>query len=54
MYMNLICPNCGFAFGIGFPDDETDENIKEIMTCPCGCMMEQTDTLHPNSWKGDE
>lgn len=45
MYMNLKCPNCGFAFGADFPDDETEENIKEIKTCPCGCLMEETEHL---------
>ena len=46
MYMNLLCPKCGFAFGVGFPDDEPEENVTEIMTCPCGSMMEQVDSLY--------
>lgn len=48
MYMNLVCPNCGFAFGIAMPDDEPEENVREIMTCPCGAMMIKTERLHGN------
>ena len=43
--MFLVCPNCGFSFGLF--TDETDEKIlEELMTCPCGCVMEETNTLH--------
>ena len=45
MKMFLRCPKCGFSFGLF--TDETDKKIlKELMTCPCGCMMEETDLLH--------
>ena len=46
MYMNLRCPNCGFSFGADIPDDETEGNIIEIKTCPCGTMMVETDILY--------
>lgn len=46
MYMNLSCPKCGFAFAVGFPKDVDEETVKEIMTCPCGCLMvEETDRI---------
>ena len=48
MYMNLKCPACGFAFGVGTPDDITEKEKRSIMLCPCGAMMELTDELQPN------
>ena len=36
---DLKCPDCGFEFSIGFPIDETEENKKEIRSCPCGSEM---------------
>ena len=54
MYMNLYCENCGFAFGADIPDDETEENIKEIKTCPCGTLMTETEQLHGLYFEMDE
>lgn len=45
MNWNLKCRNCGFAFGVAFPDDLTDEEKTEIRTCPCGTLMDFTDHL---------
>lgn len=42
--MFLRCPKCGFSFGL-FTDETDEEILKELMTCPCGCMMEETDSL---------
>lgn len=53
MYMNLKCPNCGFSFGAGFDDDEPEEIKREIMTCPCGTMMEQVEKLEFNVFRCD-
>ncbi len=41
-YINwdLKCPDCGFEFSIGFPIDETEENKKELRSCPCGSEMD--------------
>lgn len=42
----LKCPKCGFAFGMFIDEkDLTEEEIKDLMTCPCGTMMEETETL---------
>ena len=35
----LECPNCGFEFSVMFDADESEENKKEIRSCPCGCEM---------------
>ena len=43
--MFLRCPKCGFSFGL-FTDEEDAEIITELKTCPCGSMMEETDSLH--------
>lgn len=45
MNWNLKCRNCGFAFGVAFPDDLTDEEKTEVRTCPCGTLMDFTDHL---------
>lgn len=43
---NLKCPNCGFAMGMIVDDDElTEADIIDLMTCPCGTLMEETETL---------
>ena len=39
MYLDLKCPSCGFAFQADIPDDMSTEDVEEIKTCPCGCMM---------------
>ena len=39
--ISLKCPDCGFFFSIEFPDDISEEERKEICTCPCGSMMEE-------------
>ena len=41
--ISLRCPNCGFFFSVDFPDDITEEERKEIFTCPCGKMMDEVD-----------
>lgn len=41
--ISLRCPNCGFFFSVDFPDDITEEERKEIFTCPCGEMMDEVD-----------
>ena len=41
--ISLHCPNCGFFFSVDFPDDITEEERKEIFTCPCGEMMDEVD-----------
>lgn len=48
MKMHLLCPECGFAFGILCPDDLSEEEVREIMTCPCGAMMVRTGALYGN------
>lgn len=53
MKLNLVCPKCGFAFGVMCPDTVPDDELKEIMTCPCGEMMVKTGALYGNVWKGD-
>lgn len=52
MYMNLKCPRCGFSFGIAMPHDEPEESKRELMTCPCGVMMEEMETLETNILNG--
>ena len=48
-YKNLKCPKCGFSFGIGYPDDLTKEEEMELMTCPCGTIMDDMgSSLDPN------
>ena len=47
MYKNLRCPNCGFSFGLGYPDDEPPESLNELMTCPCGTLMVEVEELTP-------
>lgn len=37
---DLKCPDCGFEFSVGFPVDETEENKKELRSCPCGREMD--------------
>lgn len=54
MKMNLRCPNCGFAFGVICPDDISKDELQEIMTCPCGTMMEKTGALYGNRFKGEK
>lgn len=49
--MNLVCPNCGFAFGFWGPDDIPEDELTEIKTCPCGTLMEETETLYGNQVK---
>lgn len=39
--ISLKCFDCGFFFSIDFPDDISEEERKEICTCPCGSMMEE-------------
>ena len=39
--ISLKCPNCGFFFSVEFPDDISEEEKREIYTCPCGAMMEE-------------
>lgn len=39
--ISLKCPDCGFFFSIGFPDNITDEERREIFSCPCGATMEE-------------
>lgn len=46
--MYLKCPVCGFAFGVFFQDDLTEEEKKELMSCPCGAMCEETEELNAN------
>jgi len=49
--MYLLCPNCGFAFGFWGPDDIQEDELTEIKTCPCGTLMEETETLYGNQVK---
>ena len=49
--MNLKCPNCGFAFRLDTRTKDKEE-LKELMTCPCGTLMENTDELEPIVMKG--
>ena len=37
---DLKYPDCGFEFSVGFPVDETEENKKELRSCPCGREMD--------------
>lgn len=39
--ISLKCPDCGFFFSIDFPDDISEEERKEICTCPCGSEDDQ-------------
>ncbi len=39
MILNLKCKNCGFEFMVAVPNNETEEKLKDIKTCPCGCLM---------------
>lgn len=41
--ISLKCPKCGFFFSVGLPDDITEEERKEALTCPCGAMMEEVE-----------
>ena len=41
--ISLKCPKCGFFFSVGLPDDITEEERKEAITCPCGVMMEEVE-----------
>lgn len=43
--ISLRCPNCGFFFSVDFPDDITEEERKEIFTCPCGEMFWMADYI---------
>lgn len=43
--MFLRCPNCGFSFGL-FINEEDDNILTELKTCPCGTLMEETDALY--------
>lgn len=54
MYMNLLCPRCGFSFGVDVPDDISNEELLEIKTCPCGTLMRKTEKLHAIWFVGDE
>ena len=36
----LECSNCGFGYSVIFDADESEENKKELRSCPCGCEME--------------
>lgn len=47
MWKNLYCPVCGFSFGAGVPDNISAEELTEVMTCPCGQLMEEVDELKP-------
>lgn len=38
--ISLKCPNCGFFFCVDFPDDISDEERKDLYTCPCGAKMD--------------
>lgn len=49
--MYLKCPVCGFSFGAFFTNDITEEEKKEIMSCPCGAVCEETEELHTNVWE---
>ena len=33
---DIECENCGFEFSVMFNADESEENKKEIRSCPCG------------------
>ena len=36
------CPKCGFEFTLLFdPDLESEANLAEIRTCPCGTEMDE-------------
>lgn len=39
--ISLKCPNCGFFFCVDFPDDISEEDRKDLYTCPCGETMEE-------------
>ena len=54
MKLNLVCPKRGFAFGVMCPDTVPDDELKEIMTCPCGEMMVKTGALYGNVFKPEE
>ena len=49
--INLKCSNCGFAFRLDTTATD-EEELKELMTCPCGTLMEKTDELEPIVMKG--
>ena len=38
---SLKCPKCGFFFSVSLPDDISEEDRREALTCPCGTMMEE-------------
>ena len=55
MTLNLVCPKCGFAFGVCYSrEDLSYEELKELMICPCGTMMIKTGHLFGNVIKADE
>jgi DNA-directed RNA polymerase subunit RPC12/RpoP len=33
---DIKCETCGFEFSVGFNENETEENKKELRSCPCG------------------
>lgn len=39
--MKLKCPNCEFEFSIEWTGEISAEDKEEIMTCPCGCRMDE-------------
>lgn len=47
---DLRCPECDFEFQVCFPDSETEEDKKELQTCPCGSLM---DIINEQVVRGD-
>jgi len=39
--ISLRCPDCGFFFSVGLPDDITDEERAMVYSCPCGGTMQE-------------